>query len=171
MALATLLAFGFFGAERLAAQQQEQAAPRPGNFDPEQMRQRRMERLREQFDVTDEAEWKLIQERIEKVDTARREVATSTFFMGGGRRGGGAGAGGGPGGGFGGFRGETNVELEALQKALDAKASADEIKTKLARLRDSRKEKEEKLEKAQEELKKILSVRQEAIAVVNGLLK
>ncbi len=36
-----------------------------GNFDPAQMRQRMAERMREQFGVKDDTEWKLISERIE----------------------------------------------------------------------------------------------------------
>jgi len=153
-----------------------------GNFDPEQMRQRMMERMREQFDVKDDAEWKLIEERITKVMEAQR--ATRSFAgMGGfgGRRGGGgpggpAGGGdqGGPGGGRGGrggFGGEPNPDVEALQKAIDDKAPADQIKAKLAKVREDRKAADAKLEAAQDELKKVLSVRQEAVAVMAGLLK
>ncbi len=169
------------GATQAFAQQDR---PNRGNFDPEQMRQRQMEMYKERLEVKDDAEWKVVQERIEKVTAARREVgAGGGFGMGfGGRRGGGGGAGGGGdnagdggnrrAGGGGGFRGgEPSPEAEALQKAVDSKASADEIKQKLAKLRDARKEKEAKLEKAQEDLRKVLSVRQEASAVLVGLLK
>jgi hypothetical protein len=45
------------------------------------------------------------------------------------------------------------------------------LKSRLAALRGARKEAEAKLAAAQDELKQILSVRQEAIAVLNGLLK
>ena len=38
-----------------------------GNFDPEQMRVRMMERYRETFEVKEDAEWKLIEGRITKV--------------------------------------------------------------------------------------------------------
>src|SRR5262245_27737110 len=82
-----------------ATAQTSNAQNQRGNFDPEQMRQRMMERMREQFDVKDDAEWKLIEERITKVMEAQR--ATRSFAgMGGfgGRRGGGPG---GPGGGEG----------------------------------------------------------------------
>ncbi|MBI3416016.1 MAG: hypothetical protein HY043_12015 [Verrucomicrobia bacterium] len=145
-----------------------------GNFDPEQMRQRQMERYKEQLDVSDEAEWKVISGLIEKVSTARRE--TGGGFGGFGRGGGGPGGpgGGGQGGGGGGraaFGGQQLPEAEALQKAIEAKASSDEIKTKLAKYREARKVKEANLEKAQEELRKVLSVKQEAAAVLAGLLK
>jgi thioredoxin-like negative regulator of GroEL len=77
---------------------------------------------------------------------------------GGGRRGGGPGA-------------DANPEAEALQKALEAKASTEEIKTALAKYREARKTKEAALAKAREELKKVLSVRQEATMVMMGLLE
>ena len=46
---------------------QPQDRPQQGNFDPQQMRQRMTERMREQFDVKDDTEWKAISERIDKV--------------------------------------------------------------------------------------------------------
>ena len=45
-----------------------------------------------------------------------------------------------------------------------------EIKARLDRLREVRKENEAKLAKAQEDLRAVLTVRQEAIAVMYGLL-
>jgi hypothetical protein len=163
------------GETRVAAQQQDQRPQRQGrgNFDPEEMRQRMMENYREQMGVKDDAEWKLIEQRIEKVNAARREAGTAAFgagAFGAGRRGG-RGPGGDGGGPRGGFRGASNPEVDALQKAISSNASADEIKQKLAKLREARKEKEAKLEQAQDDLRKVLSVRQEAVAVLNGLLK
>jgi hypothetical protein len=144
-----------------------------GNWDPAQMRQRMMERMREQFAVTDDAEWKLISERIEKVNTARMSLASrGGFGFGGGGRGpGGQGGGGGGQGGRGGMFGEVSPEQEALQKAVESNAPADEIKTKLAKFRASQKDKEAKLEKAQDDLRQVLSAKQEATAVLLGLLK
>ena len=155
------------------------AAQNRGNFDPEQMRQRMMERYKERLEVTNDDEWKLISDRIEKVMTAQRETRIGGFGFGGpgGRRPGGdnAQADNGNGGARrnrgGMFGGEPNPDAEALQKALDSKASADELKSKMAKLRDNLKEKETKLAKAQDELRKVLSVRQEATAVLMGLLK
>jgi hypothetical protein len=151
-----------------------------GRFDPEEMRQRMAERMREQFGVTDDAEWKIIERKIQKVTEARRAVGGGMGFgaMGGfgGRRGGDAdnnngGQAGQGGRRFGGFGGEPSPEVEDLRKAIDAKASADEIKAKLAKVREARKANEAKLEAAQEDLRKVLSVRQEAVAVMMGLLK
>src|SRR5688572_9801066 len=75
------------GATQAFAQQEG----RRGNFDPEQMRQRQMERYKERLEVKDEAEWKVIQERIDKVTAARREVGFGGSGFGGfgARRGGG----------------------------------------------------------------------------------
>jgi hypothetical protein len=206
-AVAALAAAWVLAAGSLPAQNQPGGT---GNFDPAQMRQRMMERMREQYEVTDDAEWKLISERITAVMDAQRATRAGGGGFGGPGGPGGPGGGpggfrpqgggdnqggpggprgeagqgapggfggqggqrgpGGPGGGFGGPR-ETNPEVEALQKAIEAKASPDEIKAKLARLRESRKEKEAKLEKAQEDLKQVLSAKQEAVAVMAGLLK
>lgn len=142
-----------------------------GNWDPAQMRQRMMERMREQFAVTDDAEWKLISERIEKVTTARTALNARGGFGFGGGRGGGPGGGGPGGGGRGGMFGEVSPEQEALQKAVESNAPAEEIKTKLAKFRASQKDKEAKLAKAQDDLRQVLSAKQEATAVLLGLLK
>jgi hypothetical protein len=154
-----------------------------GNFDPAQMRERMMTRLREQMDIKDDAEWKVIEPRISKVMDARRDTMASEF------------------GGFGGFRGsrssssssdsnsnsssstdsssrrrggffgEPAPEVEALRKAVDDKAGKEEIQAKLTALRKANKAKQQALEKAQEDLKSVLDSRQEAVAVLNGLLK
>ncbi len=71
----------------------------------------------------------------------------------------------------GGFGPQPSPELDALRKALDSKAPAEEIKAKLADVRAARKKKEAELEKAQDELRDMLSPRQEAVAVTLGLLK
>ncbi|MCC7375439.1 MAG: hypothetical protein IT581_12360 [Verrucomicrobiales bacterium] len=155
---------------------QGQGQGRP-NFDPEQMRARMMERYRERLEIKSDDEWKIVEERITKVTEARREVGFGGMGRGafGGQRPGGRGgdtaqAGGGGGQRRGGF-GTPSPEAEDLQKSLDAKAGADEIKAKLAKVRDAKKSKEANLAKAQDELRKVLSVRQEAIAVMDGLLE
>jgi hypothetical protein len=137
-----------------------------GNFDPAAMQ----ERLREQFGVTDDAEWALIAERLTKISEIRRSVG------GGFGRGGPPGGGGGPPGGGGGGGNRTtrgpsgNPEQDALRAAITDKLPDAEVKSRLDRLRDVRKQNEAKLTKAQEELRAVLSVRQEAIAVMFGLL-
>jgi hypothetical protein len=141
-----------------------------GNWDPEQMRQRMMERIREQLAVKDDSEWGVIESRIKKINDARSGMGRG--FGGFGGPGGPGGQGGRPGGrqGQGGF-GQPNPDAEALQTALESGASADDIKSKLTAYRASAKQKEAQLEKAQDELRQLLSVKQEARAVLLGLLK
>lgn len=143
------------------------------NFDPEQMRQRMMERYKESFGVTDDSEWKIIEERINKVNDARREVGFGGMgMMGMGRR---------PGQGADQARGgqdrqrrfgpEPDPASDELVKAIEDKASNDVLKAKMTAYRGSVKAKEAKLQAAQEDLRKVLSVRQEALALQMGLIR
>jgi hypothetical protein len=175
-----------------------QNGPPSGGFDPQQMRQRVLQNLRERLEVTDDSEWKLISERITKVMDARRAAnpGPGGFGMFGGFGGpppgggggfggpggpppagednqgtpGGAGPAGPPPGGFAGFNREPNPELEALQKAVESKASSAELKARMAELKASRARKQAELETARESLRQLLSARQEAIAMAMGLL-
>ncbi len=63
-----------------------------------------------------------------------------------------------------------SAEAQALQQAIDAKASPEELKAKIAALKAARAQKQADLESAQAELRKLLTVRQEAIATSLGLL-
>jgi Spy/CpxP family protein refolding chaperone len=140
----------------------------PGNFDPAEMQARMMERTKETLEITDEAEWKAIEPLVTKVMDARRDQITASFRgFGRGGRGGGDNDRGPRGGGM---FGTPSPEAEALQKAIDAKASNAEVKAALAKFEAARKAKQAALEKAQAELRKVLTPRQEAIAAINGLL-
>jgi hypothetical protein len=140
-----------------------------GNFDPQQFQQQMMDRFKERLEMTNNDEWVAVQGLIQKVMDTRRATFSGMGF--GGRRGGnGGGDNAGRNGGRGGFNAPPSPEAEDLQKALDAKASPDELKAKMAKLRDARKSKEAALAKAQEDLRKVLTVRQEATAVSMGLL-
>jgi DNA-binding NarL/FixJ family response regulator len=66
--------------------------------------------------------------------------------------------------------GAPSPEADALQKAIDSKASKAEMKTALDKYVASRKVKQAELEKAQASLRELLTPRQEAIATLNGLL-
>jgi len=149
-----------------------------GNFDPAQFQQQMMDRTKATLEVTDDAEWKAMQPLVQKVMDARRDT-----FGGMGR--GMFGRGGPRGGGNtppadqqgqqgqqrrGGFGGAPNPEADALQKAIDSKASKSEIKAALDKYAASRKAKQAALEQAQADLRKVLTSRQEAIATLNGLL-
>jgi hypothetical protein len=184
----------FLGAATLPAQDR----PPGQNFDPSQMRQAMLDRMRESLEVTDDAEWQALSAQITKVMDARRGVGG---FGGPGGPGGPGGAGGppprpptddngpsaggpppsggdsdrgtgGPGGPppGGAFGRETSPEAEALRKSLDAKSPASDLKAKLAQLVEARKKKQAELQKAQDDLRQLLTVRQEAIATSMGLL-
>lgn len=148
-----------------------------GNFDPAQFRQMRIDRFREQLEVTNDDEWKVLEGAIGKVVDAQMDAMAGMArgMMGGGRRnrGGDQGAGGPPGGGNrpNPFGGTPDPDSEALQAAIDNKAPAEDLKGKLAKVRANAKAKEAKLTATQDDLKKLLTARQEAIAVTVGLLK
>ena len=107
-----------------------------GNFDPAEFQARFLERTRERLEITDDAEWKAVEGLVIKVNEARQAVGGGRFGRGG--RGGGGGGGGQGGGGFG---PPPSAEEEALQKAIDSKASAAELKAALAKYQEARKAK------------------------------
>ena len=152
---------------------QAPAAPAPGattgrgNFNPEDFRKRMEEGYKAALKATDE-EWTVLKPLIENVATKQREARIG---------GGGFGRGGGtnPGGGDGPTT-ETprpgQAESTALKDALASDAtSVDEIKAKLTAVRNARKTAQASLAQARDELRKVLTVRQEAALVNMGLLE
>lgn len=140
-----------------------------GNFDPAQMRERMMTRIKEQLGATDD-EWKAIEPKVDKVMTAQRESRGGFGFggFGGGR--------GGPGGGGGGADQQPTTAVGKasadLRTTLDSKDAAPEtIAKKLATLREAREKARKDVADAQKELKEILTQRQEAVLVMNGMLE
>lgn len=154
-------------------ERRERRWPAPG-----EIRERMSAALREQFQVEDDEEWRLIFERIERVSELRRATgaggpmgAAMAFRAARGAAGAGEATGNaGPGGGRGAFAGMMSPETESLVTALQANAPETELRSRLERLRATRKANEGKLAAAQEELRSVLNLRQEAIAVVAGLL-
>jgi hypothetical protein len=157
-----------------------------GNFDPAQFRQRRLDNIKQQLGSTDD-EFAALQPKIEKVMDLQQQNQMGGFGgRGGGRRGGGGGGGGFGGGGGGGNGGggggggsapanatpnPVRDALTALNTTLQNKdASADEIKEKLTALRDARSKAHDDLVAAQKDLQGVLTQRQEAILVTNGML-
>lgn len=147
-----------------------------GNLDPAQFQQRMVERYRERLEITDDAEWKALQPRIQKVLEARMAIESGRRAMfDRGNRGG---------------RGDRNNSsdqtqqqqqqqrptgavdpaAETLQRAITEKASGSDLKAASAKYLAARKAKQADLEKAQEELRVVLTQRQEAIAMLAGLL-
>jgi hypothetical protein len=155
-----------------------------GNFDPEQFRQRIAERMKEVLGANDE-EWGVIQPKLEKVMTLQRQSAGGRgmgMLFGGGR--GGRGQGGGDrgqggdrgdrgprGGPFGEDDSAVSQRSRELQQAVESNASSDELKTKLAALREARAKAREDLTKAQAELRELLTMKQEAALVMMGMLE
>lgn len=178
LALAGCLSLLALSTSTASAQRNGGGGGRGGNFDPAAMRQRQLEGIKTAMDVTDDAEWKVLETAIGKVLDAQQEARSGRGGFGGRQnrnRGGNqdAAAGGNPppAGGTRRGGGTPDPDVEALQAAIDAKAPADEIKAKLGKVRDSAKAKEAKLATAQTDLQKLLSARQEAVAVIYGLLK
>jgi len=138
-----------------------------GNFDPAQFQQRMMDNVRERLAFTNDTDWAAVQPLVQKVLDARRDVG----FPGMGimRRGGGGGDNA-QGGRRGGFFSAPSPEAEALQKAIDDNAPAAQVKALLEKYRTARKDKEAKLAQTQEDLRKVLTSRQEAQAALLGLL-
>ena len=147
----------------------------------EMIQQRLSDSYREQMSVTNDEEWALIDQRIKAVTKAQSAMSADGGGMGGlgglirgfgGGRGGrgGGGMGGGGGGALAGLFGQQSPEAEALQKAIDANAPAAQIKGLMEKFVAVRKAKQDALAKAQEELRQLLTTRQEAVALVNGLL-
>ena len=119
--------------------------------------------FRDQMGVTNDDEWAVIQERIAAVNKAKTAVSSD----GGGLMG--------MLGGFGGGRGgrlanALSPEAQALQQAIEADAPVSEIKTLFARLQAVHKDKLAKLAQAQADLRVLLSVRQEAIVILAGMM-
>lgn len=156
----------------LYAQQGDRPERRWGDFDPAQFQERMLERYKDLLEFTSDEEWNAVKPLVQKVTQARMEA-----FGGMGRgmfrppRRAGEGAGQGeqdrprpP------RFGPSSPAAEALEEALESKASAEVIKAKLAALREERKQRQAALTKAQEDLRKVLNTRREALAVLNGLL-
>jgi hypothetical protein len=138
-----------------------------GNFDPAQFQQRMMDNVRERLAFTNDTDWAAVQPLVQKVFDARRDVGIPGMGM---MRRGGGGGGNAQGGRRGGFFGAPSPEAEALQKAIDDNAPAAQVKAMLEKYRASRKDKEAKLGQVQEDLRKVLTARQEAEATLLGLV-
>ena len=159
-----------------------------GGFDREAMMKMMKERVRTALEIKNDDEWAIIGERIDKVSAARQAVPTIRPSLGSGRPGRGGGERGGQGGeqarsgqrgggrtgggrtGGSRFGGTPNPKAEALTKALE---SGDEgaIKSALAAFRSERASKTAALEKAQDSLKELLTVKQEGTALTMGLVR
>ena len=130
-----------------------------GGFDRSQFMERIMDRYRENLGFS-VAEWKVVQPKVQAVMDNRISGASGIMSMfGGSRRGRG---------------GDSSTEKTPTSELRDLlekdDASKGDIKAKLAAYRADRKAREAKLKKAQEDLRQLLTIKQEAQAVLSGLL-
>jgi len=132
----------------------------PGPDKIDQFRQKMNEFLKASLKVSDD-EWGIIQPLLEKVQTKQRDSLMGRFSFMAGRRGGGD-RGGRP----------TAPEIDALKGALESESSSPaDIKSKLEAVREARKKSEGELTQAREDLRKVLTQRQEATLVMVGVLE
>ena len=130
-----------------------------GQWDRSQIMERIMDRYRENLGFS-VAEWKVVQPKVQAVMDNRISGASGMMSMfGGSRRGRG---------------GDSSAEKTPTSELRDLlekdDASKGDIKAKLAAYRKDRKAREAKLKKAQEDLRQLLTIKQEAQAVLAGLL-
>jgi hypothetical protein len=152
------------GADSLRAQDNGGGGGR-GTFDPAQFQQRRLERIKEDLGFTNDTEWSAVEPLVQKVMDA--QMANRFAGFRGGRRGGNADNGGGnpnrP-------QPPSNPDREALQQAVDSNVPPSQLAAALEKYRASQKTKQSRLEQAQSDLAKVLTPKQEAQAVLAGLL-
>ncbi len=160
-------------------QAQRGPGQRGGQFDPAQMRQRMTERLKEQLGADDQS-WKVIEPRLMKVMELNRQSSgfgRGGMFFGGfrGPRPGEAGRGPGD---RRGPQGQANAPQSPVEKATEQlrttlenqSASPEDIKNQLTALRAAREKAKQELATAQQELRQILTLRQEAQLVLMQML-
>ena len=146
-------------------------------MDPQQIKQEIQKRVvsffREQLAVANDEEWNVIEARLMKV------VQLKAQDLIGGAMGGGGGF-------FGGRGGDNNPmaqavrsllglddsssETDGLRRAVEAKASNAELKAAVAKVQDARKRKQAEITKAQDDLRQVLTFRQEATLALLGML-
>jgi len=139
------------------------------NWDPAQMQQRMMEMMKDQLKVQDD-EWKVIEPKLNKVMTATRDLRFNGGMGFGGRGGMGTGR-------------DNNANADQPQSEIarasrelrttlqNDSASATDIEAKLTAFRAAREKAQEELKTAREDLKGVLTQRQEAVLVMSGLLE
>jgi hypothetical protein len=144
------------------------------NFDPAAMQQRMVDNARDSLGFTNDTDWSAVEPLVQKVVAAQFDARSGQGRGGfGGRNRGGQGgqaAQGGQGGQGGGRFGQPSPEADALRKAIDDNAPASQVKDLLAKYKAVQKAKQAKLEAAQADLKKVLTTKQEAEAVLAGLV-
>jgi len=131
--------------------------------------QQRLDSMRTRLAVTNDDEWTVISPRLVKVIQLKAaeqaaDVASMASAMAGARGGGVRAAAATLGVG-------NDPESQALSKAIDDEAPVAQLKSAMVRLRNARKAKQAEVAGAQAALLAVVSVRQEAILLSDGLLE
>lgn len=143
----------------------------PGGFDPAEFRQRMEERMKDRLGATDD-EWAVLQPRLRKVQDLRAGGmrGMGRFLFGG--RGGRGGPGGPPP-----LPGDTPDSVrkvveasERLGDLVEQDAAAEDLKAALDTLRGAKREQQQALDKAQQELREVLTLKQEAMMVMMNMI-
>ena len=127
-----------------------------GNFDPSAFRRRAMERLRKRLGAASDDDWQKIEPAVQKVQQLRSSLSTRRRWGGGAKD---------P------LTEKINKLLEAGIPSKAEKPSKDELKNLLQQYRDRRKKIQSQMVEAQEDLKSLLSPKQEAVLILEGYLK
>ena len=141
----------------------DKPAAKAGRSNLGEAESRSLEKLREHLEVTDDAEWEIIAARIITVGELRKSLWTGSPALRG------------PSPGEKDKRStrpgtSTQSEQDLIRSALRDKLPDAEIKARLARAHETYQQNQAKLARAQAELRAVLTVRQEAVAVMAGLL-
>lgn len=137
------------------------ASASPNRTPAEDAQARNLSKLREQLEITDDTEWEVVGERITRVNDLRREAAATAGLKptlqlsDKAKKSPGTAA---------------HPEQDALRSAVRDKLPDAEVKLRLARAHEVHLQNEAKLIRAQDALRAVLTVRQEAVLVTAGLL-
>lgn len=165
--LGTVLMIGLCSQNNATAEDAP-AAPPPGRqqWDPEQMRQRMLDRIKESLAPSDE-EWKVLQPKIESVQKLAMQARTGGGAMFGRRRNNNA-----PPPENAAPKTDLEKKVQELQTLIDNKESDPKVmKTKMQEVRDVRDKAKVDLKKAQEDLRELLTPKQEAQLMLMGMLE
>jgi len=136
-----------------------------GNWDPAQIQQRILDGIQTRLGFTNQVEWDAVKPLVQKVIDAGREVLGGRSDLLGLARSRGSSR-----GGFSALLGPPSPEREALQQAVDGNVPAGQIKDLIAKYKAAQKARQARLEAAQADLKQVLSTKQEAQALMIGLV-
>ena len=132
------------------------------------MNSRAVENVRDSLGFSDETEWSVVRPLVEKVIDLQQQSEQMTQQLRSRRMFGSnnpffknfAGA----------MKGQESPEQSALQQAVDDNAAAAQVRDAIAKFRAAQKDQQAQLEAAQASLRKVLTTKQEAQAILLGLL-